>query len=102
MAGPEECYLKHDSVPNRMRYETRIDEPGKAPERIVCCRDCGMAIYQQKPERLPADADKDRARRVREAIQNPRVEIPKPVRLPDPPRVERSMGIEPPGYGRSL
>jgi hypothetical protein len=49
---------------------------------------------------LPKKADPERVQRIKAAIENPKVEIPKPARLPDPPRVERSIGLDPPGYGR--
>lgn len=98
MAEPEKCYLKHEA-PNHMRYETTINRPGQEPERIVCCKDCGMAIAMNEQRLLPENADPQRRQTMEQAFADPAVHIPKPVRIPDPPRLERSIGLDPPGYG---
>jgi hypothetical protein len=96
----EPCSLGHDE-PNRMRYETTINEPGKESQPIVCCQDCGVAIYEREAKKLPTEAtNKELVAQLQRQLPAKEVEIPKPQRIPDPPSVERSIGLDPPGYRR--
>jgi hypothetical protein len=93
------CELGHDES-NRMRFTATIQEPGEKPEQIVCCRECAMALYQRDPEQLPDRAkNQELVTQLKRQLPDRTVEIPKPERVRETPSVERSIGLNPPGYG---
>jgi hypothetical protein len=92
------CALDHRES-NNMRYSATIEEPGKEPQQITCCRECSMALYQRDPKQLPNEAkNQELLTQLKRQLPDKNVEIPKPIRLPDPPSIERSIGLNPPGY----
>lgn len=102
MAERPPCSLGHDPAGSAMRdrrYEATIQQPGAPPERVVCCRECALAIYERNPDKIPSDAaDRQRVQRLQEQLRNPAVKIEKPVPIkqPTPPQrsVERQFGYE--------
>ena len=80
-------------------YRATINEPGKDPQTITCCRECGTAIQQRNEKQLPKQAkNEELLKQLQRQLPDQRVEIPKPERVREVPSVERSIGLKPPGY----
>ena len=94
MTDREPCAGGHEPRLN-MRYEFTVKEPGQDPQKVICCQECSMAAWRKDLKLLPDDVTNNK---LKQQIQDKSVEITKPVRLPDPPSVERSIGLNPPGY----
>jgi hypothetical protein len=105
VADRPRCDLGHPEQ-GTIRYRATIYDPAKMardpnrePEQLVCCRDCGQAIYERDPDRLPKNTTQpDRVAELQAQMKDPEVEMPKPERIRESPDIGRGMGLNPPGY----
>jgi hypothetical protein len=90
------CIVGHAEAHNARHFTSTMTIPGQQPVKIVCCHPCSTAIASRDPRRVVAGK---RSGQLKAAIKRTQVEFTKPVPLPKPSSVERSIGRDPSGHG---
>lgn|SRR5271165_2494726 len=99
----KQCYVHHPDTPAPATHYMNIAEPGREPQHIEVCKDCGIWINNRDlTKEPPSPVNQEHVDKLRPAVENRETTITggKISRAPDQDR--NTIGLNPPGYGRDL
>ena len=97
----KQCYVHHPDTPAPATHYMKLAEPGREPQHIEVCKECGIWINNRDlTKEPPSPVNQEHVEKLRPAVENRETTITggKISRAPDQDR--NTIGLNPPGYGR--